>query len=462
MHLPRALLVTGLLVLTAVGAALAYHAATRERDYRGLLVRGDAALRDDQTYGALEAYDGALALRPDSMLAHLRRGETYQRRGDLERAARDYRTAAALDPTATRPLDELGDVMYQRQRFRLAAEAYERYVQLDDRSPRVTYKLALAHYRDSNLDGAVAALEQTLRQNDRMTEAHYLLGLTLRDQGRLGDARRAFEKAVLLSPGMVPAREELVDIYRALGRRADELEQLQVIAGLDRDHIERQVAIGLAHARAGHAELAVLTLSDALERSPDEPAIYTALGRVWLDIAQTRSDHPEALSKALEALERVASMTAVTSEMLTLYGRALLQDGQADAAERVLRQATERYPLDPTALLFYATAAEQKNDLENARTALVAYGVLAPDDSDFATRAMRIASLSLRLSDLGTAIEWLRKTAAASPNDVRVLVSLADAHIRYGDYTAAKTTIAVGLEKDPKNAQLLALAKRIK
>src|SRR5260370_4268335 len=129
MDLPRALLVTGLLVLTAVGAALAYHAANRERDYRGLLARGDAALRDDQTYGALEAYDGALALRPDSMLAHLRRGETYQRRGDLERAARDYRTAAALDPTATRPLDELGDVMYQRQRFHLAAEAYGRYVQ---------------------------------------------------------------------------------------------------------------------------------------------------------------------------------------------------------------------------------------------------------------------------------------------------------------------------------------------
>ena len=74
--------------------------------------RGDAALRDDQTFAAIEAYSGAIALRPDSMLAYLRRGETYQRRGDrgdLERA-RDFRTAAALDPTATRPLEALGDV----------------------------------------------------------------------------------------------------------------------------------------------------------------------------------------------------------------------------------------------------------------------------------------------------------------------------------------------------------------
>src|SRR6266849_2402821 len=110
----RALLATALLILTAAGAALAYHAVTRERDYRRLLARGDAALRNDQTYEALEAYDGAIALRPDSMLAHLRRAQTYRRRGDLERATQDYRRAAALDPTATRPLDELGDVLYQR------------------------------------------------------------------------------------------------------------------------------------------------------------------------------------------------------------------------------------------------------------------------------------------------------------------------------------------------------------
>lgn len=457
----RALLVTALLVLTAVGAALAYHAVTRERDYRGQLARGDAALRNEQTYGALEAYDGAIALRPDSMLAHLRRAETYQRRGDLERAARDYRRAAALDPTATRPLDELGDVLYQRQRFQPAAEAYERYLQLDDRSPRVTYKLALALYRDGNAEGALSALEQTLRQNDRMPDAYYLLGMTLREQGRLADARRAFEKAVEFSPGLVPAREELADVYAALGRRADELAQLQMIAGLDRDHVERQIAVGLAHARAGNSELAVLTLSNMLERTPDEPLLYGALGQVWLEIAQAGSDHPEALSKALEALERVASTNAATSQVLTLYGRALLLDAQTEAAERTLRQAIERYPVDPPALLYYATAAERRRDFESARSALVQYSALVPDDPDYAARAARIASLSLRLSDVGTAIDWLQKAAGASPNDVRVLVSLADAHVRYGDYAAARTVVTRGLEKDPKNVQLLALSRRL-
>src|SRR6478752_8852498 len=142
-----------LLTLVGGGAWLAYQEAVRQRDYSALLTRGDNALRDDQTFGAIEAYSGAIALRPDSMLAYLRRGQTYQRRGDrgdLEAAARDFRTAATLDPTATRPLEALGDALYQLQRYERAEEAYERCLRLDDRSSRVSYRLALGRYRQHN------------------------------------------------------------------------------------------------------------------------------------------------------------------------------------------------------------------------------------------------------------------------------------------------------------------------
>ena len=458
----RGLVIVVVLAATAGAAALAYQAAARDRDYRVLLARGDADLRDDQTFGALEAYSGALALRPDSMLARLRRGETYQRRGDLDRAALDLRMAAAIDPSAVRPLDELGDVFYQRQRFKNAADTYADCLRVDDRSPHITYKLALARYRDGDVDAALAAVRQAVRLDDGIPEAHYLLGLCLREQGQLAAAQIALEQTVTLSPGMIPAREELADLYGALGRRAEELEQLQVLAALDRDHVQRQVAVGLAHARAGHDDLAVLTLGSALERTPDQPLIYGALGEVWLDIARRDPKRPDALSKALEALERAASAPDASSDVLTLYGRALWQAGQNDAAERTLRQATERYPIEPTAFLFYATAAERQNHLENARQALTAYGALIADDAEYVPRASRIATLSLRLNDVGTAIEWLQKTAAASPNDVQLLASLAEAQVRYGDYAAAKVTVAKGLDKDPKNAALLALARRLR
>lgn len=451
-----------LLALAAAAGALAYQAAARDRAYRALVARGDAALRDDQTFGAIEAYSGAIALRPDSMLAHLRRGEAYQRRGDrgdLDQAARDFRTAAALDPTATRPLEELGDVLSQLQRYSQAADTYARCLRLDDGAARVSYKLALARYRYGNLDEAISTLNHALRLSDTTGDAYYLLGMCLRDKRRGPEALRAFEQAVSRSPGLIAAREELADLYASSGRDADELEQLRVIALLDRDHLERQVAVGLAQARAGHPDLGVLTLGSALERAPDQPLIYGALGQVWLDIARTRGDRV-ALSKALEALGRAATNPGASSEVLTLYGRALLEDGQVNLAERTLQQSTTRYPLDPTSLLWYSTAAERQNHFDAARDALVAYRGLIADDAELVSHASRIAALSLRLNDAPTAVEWLRRAADAAPPESRLLASLADAELRTGEREAARATIARGLQNDPKNPAFLGLARR--
>src|SRR5262245_44440363 len=113
------------LVVALIGGALAYQAARQERQYRALLARGDAAVREGESFVAMEAYSGAITLRPDSMLAHLRRGEAYRQRSEFESASRDFRRAADLDPSAMRPLEALGDVEYQREWFQRAADVYE-------------------------------------------------------------------------------------------------------------------------------------------------------------------------------------------------------------------------------------------------------------------------------------------------------------------------------------------------
>ncbi len=412
----RTLAATLLLIGATVAAAVAYQAAAQERDYRAKLSQGAQALADDQTFGAIEAYSGAIALRPDSMLAHLRRGEAYQRRNELEAATNDFRRAADLDPSATRPLEALGDVLYQRGRHARAAEIYERRLAVDAQAPRVGMKLAVARYRAGQMDGALAAARDAVRLDERLADAHLLIGVCLRDKQQLAEAAVALEKAAELSPALLSAREELAEIYAALGRRGDELEQLQLLAVLDRTRAERQVAVGLAQARAGRDDLAVLTLGNALDRTPDHPLIYGALGQVWLGQAIARGDSV-ALVKAIEALERAAATDSATSTILTAYGRALLMDNQVAAAERVLQQAARRYPVDPSALLAYASVAERSNHLAAARTALIEYGALMTDEPDFGARAASIARLSFRLNDRVTAAAWIARGLQRDPGN---------------------------------------------
>lgn len=419
----RTIAVLILVLVAASAAGLAYQVAARQRDYRAAVRRGDAALRDDLTFAAIEAYSFAIGLRPDSMLAYLRRGETYRRRadrGDLDAAARDFRTAASLDPSAARPLEELGDVSYQLQRYDRAADAYERALRLDDRVARLAYKLALARYRDGDLDAALSAVTQATRIDGQMADAHYLLGVCLREKRRPVEAVKALEKAVSLAPALIPAREELADTYGELNRASDQLDQLQVLAGVDRSHVERHVAVGMAHARARHWNSAVLTLSSALERAPDNVVLYRALGQVWLESALARGESVD-LSKAREALDRVAANDAATSEALMLSGKAALQDGDVAHAELALQLATQRFPVVPEALALYASVAERQGHFDNARRALIQYDALVAENRELVAHAAKIAALSMRVNDLETALAWVERGLRADPQDAQLL-----------------------------------------
>jgi len=389
----------GLAALVA-GVVLAWYAVRQEREFQRLIGAGDAALASDQTYGAIEAFSGALALKGDSMVAHLKRGDTYRRRGELTAALRDLRAAASLDPSAPRPVELLGDVSTAMGRYQRAADHYRTFIALDDRSPRVLYKLALAYYRSGQVQEAITPLRSAIAMNDRFAEAHYLLGMCLRDRGEHEEALRALTRASEINPALAAAREELVDLFERAGRQQDVLDQLEALAALEPARAERLISVGLAYARWGRTDAAILTLGRAAERYPDAPAVYTAIGRVWLDAAEPRNDRV-ALSKAIEALAPVAAAATASGEALALYGRAMLLSGDARAAERILLQAAGRPPVDPETFRRLADASQRLGHLAVARDALLRYVALVDErDVDSATAA-RLANLQQRLSRAG-------------------------------------------------------------
>lgn len=397
------------LATAGAAAATAYAAYARDRDYTRLVAAGDAGA-DDHPFEALEAYSGAIALRPESMLAHLKRGRMYRERGELEAAARDLRRAAELDPTATLPLELLGDTYLSMERHDRAAERYAAYLALDDRAPRVWYKLGLARYRTGAAAAAIPALERALGFESAMAEAHFVLGLCRRDQGDSAGARASLETATQLSPGLTAPREALAGVYADGGDTSRALEQLEALAALDPGSSIRLVALGAAHSAARRHEAAVLTLSRAVERFPTDPQVYGALGRVWLGAAEARHD-PVSLKKALEALTTAATHTDVSSETLADLGRAWMRSGDLAAAEQVLRQATTRLPVSPAAYLHLATVSGRAGRLQEARDALVNYTVLVDESVPIAETASRIAAYSLRLGQPALAVHWIDRAA---------------------------------------------------
>lgn len=389
------LAITFLTIATAAGVVV-YTVSAAAREYDRLIAAGDAAASADPPFQALEAYSGAIALRPDSMLAHLKRGMTYQRHGELENALRDLRRASELDPTATRPLELAGDVNMALTRYDRAAARYEAFLTLDDNAPRIHYKLGLARYRAGQLARAIEPLQKAVRLDKSLAAAHLLLGLCLRDQGDTAKARDALETAVLLAPGLTAPREALVPLYGP-SERTRAIDQLEALVALDPSRPARLVALGRAYADAGRHEAAVLTLGRAVERFPDSAEAYAALGRVWLEAADQRRD-TVALKKSVEALSTATTHSNATSQAFTDLGRAYVLAGDLAAAERAFRQALDQFPIQPDAYFQLATLALRTGRVDEGRDALARYVALMPEST---RESKPVVALQQRLKRIG-------------------------------------------------------------
>jgi tetratricopeptide (TPR) repeat protein len=452
----------GLLIVGGLAVAYGYFVTGREATHRQLIQHGDAAMAAGDLATAIEAFSGAITLRGDSMIGYLKRGDAYRRRDELESAVRDLKQAVELDPSATRPRELLGDVNYARNRFPSAVEHYAAYVTLDDSSPRILYKLALAQYRAGQPSLAIQSLKRAVALDENFAEAHYLLGLCQRDTQESAGALASLKRAIALAPALLAAREELADLYLRLGRAQDWLEQLEALRALDPSPA-RDVTVGLAYAKAGQAERAVLTLRHAAERHPTYKHTYVALGRVWFEAAQARNDRIE-LGKALEALQNAVEVEN-NSDAYLLFGRALLLAADDERAEQMLQQATLKLPVDPQAFYYLAEASEKRGHHESARRALLDYVALAGEDLDGRRRAAlaaRIGDLSMQIGDFPLALAYYERAAPSMAADTDFTVKLAEARWRGGDIVAARAMVDKVLEKDPTHSAARALRRRLR
>jgi tetratricopeptide (TPR) repeat protein len=451
-----------LVAAAGVAGALAYSNLANAREFERLLQDGDEAVAGERAFQAIEAYSGAIARNPDSVLAHLKRGSVYHAQHQLESALRDLRRATELDPSALRAIEMLGDVNAGLGRGERAIDQYEAFIALDDRSPRVLYKLGLARYQNGRLRTASEPLEQALALDPALGEAHYVLGLIQRDLAQLPAARKSLEEAARRSPaGQTSAREALAEVYSLEGEHTRAINQLEALAALDPSRVERVVAVGLAQARAGREDAAVMTLSRAVERFTDAPQAYAALGHVWLTAAQRRGDRV-ALGKAIEALTQAANHSDATSDTFAELGRALALSGEVRGAERALRQAVAKLPVATSAFLQLADITSRDGRIQEARDALLKYATLVGDDRALTAVATRIGDYSLRLGDASLAVRWFDRAIDEGGANTALQLKLAEAAWRAGNLARAHQVLDEALASDHDNAALRQLQRKLK
>jgi tetratricopeptide (TPR) repeat protein len=251
---------------------------------------------------------------------------------------------------------------------------------------------AVSLHQAGDLEGAVAAYRELIALAPRSGEAHANLGAALAALGRYGEALAAYDRALELLPGNRGVRtNRALALYKSadLPRATAELQALQ-----DEQPSEARVTLLLADCRLqlgeyGRAQELLLPLESA---RPDDRAVLYALA-----MACIRGGRPEEGQRRIERLlrggdsaeaqyllgsaafetgrypaasEHFAKALAGNPKLPGLrsyYGRALLFTGDADGAERALREALAASPTDYDAAFYLASILGTRGRAAEAR-----------------------------------------------------------------------------------------------
>ena len=208
----------------------------------------------DNTSGAVEAYSGAIALKP-------RRDDWLpQAGGDLPATRRPRDGAAGPWPRGgARPLRDP-----RRRSARRRQSCHSSGMPPPPTATATTSRWtiarracstssAFAQYHDDRAGGRDRRAQKAIALDDRFAEAYYLLGLCLRNVQRPDEARVALEQAVAIQPALLPAREELADLYGALSRTDDRLMQLEALSALDPSASREVASVSPTRARVSRS-----------------------------------------------------------------------------------------------------------------------------------------------------------------------------------------------------------------
>jgi tetratricopeptide (TPR) repeat protein len=415
--------------------------------------------------GAIAAYEGALAIAPDSEITALaleRLCDREKRWGDLARL---------LDRRARRlPADEARLLRRHRAEILIehldaldqAAEELESLAANDPSDRATLARLEEVYRRAQRHDDTLRILQMqadaALGPADRLLILRKLAAEGEAQPDGLPRAARALDEILRLEPRDADAFPTLVRIYRAEGPAAALAETLA----------RRLEVTETAEARRD----LLFALAETYERDLDDPEkaldAYTAAGNA----GDQRQVIPEAMARLAERLGRWELCAASLQRWAEIAPEAELRAevfleaalifsnrlGNSAAAEAALARVLESAPEHPKALATLARLRRDAGDHESAVTLFLQAAVHAPRGKEQAE--LYTAAAMLLQSEPGQedrAVDLLTKAMAADPDHVPAGERLADIYSARGLWAEVEALLDMLARRlDPADADRLA------
>jgi tetratricopeptide (TPR) repeat protein len=405
---------------------------------------------------AIEAYRAALRIDPGDEEACRSLAELYYHTGRLEESGallRDFQRGRPLDAAL---LLLLGKVDVRTGRFREAEEILGGIVARAPGNLEAADALAALYEHQQKYDEAIALYEGLLRGGAGSAYLRDRIGSLHLEAGRYREAIRELEEGQRLDPADSRGLLVLGRAYEGAGESEAAEARYDQLIRREPGHLEARLHRGRLLQKEGRFEEAeagfreILDLASGRGALTEREAAVLALAHSQIGlIAMAGRDYAAAAGAFGRALDASGDPGP---ELFLLLGRATLEEGRADEAQRIAAEASRRHPGDLDLRIFQGEVLIARGDPPGARRlfdALLETEKRSPDAYG------RVAEALLRQKRFEEAEGLLREGMRRHPSEDALCFARGAALERLGRIGEAERLLSRAIRLNPKNAMAL-------
>src|SRR5918994_2770920 len=257
---------------------------------------------------ALEHYDAALSVTPDSLDALRLAAGVAERNGELERSLSYWLKAKKLAPADPVVLLGFGRVCFKMDLLDDAEPALATAASLKPGDIPYQYTLAAVKVGKRQYDEARSLLEPLVAAHPGDAHLRYALGTVLYTQGHLEEAATHLSESIRLAPDQFPSYYYLALVAKDQGKDGEAIAMLAKLLGRHPDHAAANETLGMLLMNAQRNEEAERHLRAAVRLNPKSVKANYQLGLLLARLGKKEeADRQLAHAKTLREEDEASS-----------------------------------------------------------------------------------------------------------------------------------------------------------
>jgi tetratricopeptide (TPR) repeat protein len=312
--------------------------------------------------------------------------------------------------------------------------------ELSGDEPEVMFQLALA-LQDESPEESIGIIRRLL-ENDP-TNPLYIAMLAFLCQQEPIESLKLIEIALGLWPDEVEWHKYAAELSAKLGDKISATFHWKRIVEIKPDDLSFAISLGCSYLENNDPNQAIQVFEHATRRDPEQSLSWKLLAKAH----KVAGNYPEANS----SIEHALLLNPEDLESILISGQTSLQLNQFDMATQRAKNILANHPTDPDALLLFAQVMKQSGQPGEA---LKLIDQALPVLNNPFPLLLERANLLKQTQGNQIALPYLIELANSNPDEVELLILLANTFSEVGQMDYAERTAQAVLQLDPENTKM--------